>query len=176
MPATLAAFDGGMPAAKAPIPFMHLELSILLQASIALGLSGVLGWEREAAGKSAGDRTHMLVGLASALFVVLAGLMVAHFQSHGERVRFDPIRIIEAVVTGVSFLGAGSIFVAGNADRVKGLTTAASILVTAAVGMMVGLQLYVLAAGVTVLTFVVLHVLSRIKDKIAPPPAEDLHP
>lgn len=155
---------------------MEMELNVLLRAFVALVLSGILGWEREAAGKSAGVRTHMLVGLAAALFVVLAERMVLHFQSYGDHVRFDPIRIIEAVVTGVSFLGAGSIFVAGNADRVKGLTTAASILVTAGVGMMVGLELFVLAAAVTVLTFVVLYVLSRIKDKISPPPAEDAPP
>ncbi len=155
---------------------MELELNILLRAFIALVLSGILGWEREAAGKSAGVRTHMLIGLASALFVALAELLVSHFQSRGEQIRFDPIRIIEAVVTGVSFLGAGSIFVAGNAQRVKGLTTAAAILVTAAVGMMVGLQLYVLATGITLMTFMVLYALSRVKDKIAPTHADTPEP
>jgi putative Mg2+ transporter-C (MgtC) family protein len=155
---------------------MELEQNILLRAFVALVLSGILGWEREAAGKSAGVRTHMLIGLASALFVALAELLVSHFQARGEQLRFDPIRVLEAVVTGISFLGTGTIFVAGNAERVKGLTTAAAILVTAAVGMMVGLQLYVLASGITLMTFLVLHALSRLKDKISPAHADAPEP
>ena len=146
---------------------MDLEFTALCRAFVALVLSGVLGWERETAGKSAGVRTHMLVGLASALFVVLGDLFVVRFADHGEKMRFDPIRIIEAVVSAIGFLGAGTIFVSKGRDRVRGLTTAASILVTAGVGMTVGLGNYVLALGVTVLVLGVLHGMPFLKEKDA---------
>jgi putative Mg2+ transporter-C (MgtC) family protein len=145
---------------------MELEWDILKRAVIAILLSGILGWEREAAGKSAGVRTHMLMGLAAALFVAIGELMIQRFQHDDTRLRYDPVRVLEAVVTGVSFLGAGTIFLSKGKDRVKGLTTAASILVTAAVGMMVGLRFYFLACGITLLIFVVLHVLAWVKDRI----------
>ena len=157
---------------------MDFELNILLRVSIAIVLSGILGWEREAAGKSAGVRTHMLVGLGSALFVILGELFVQRFDRGDpqEQMRFDPIRVIEAVVTGVSFLGAGTIFVSRGKESVKGLTTAASILVTAAVGMIVGLEYYLLAACVTAMIFFVLHALVWLKEKLlkrANPPSGD---
>jgi putative Mg2+ transporter-C (MgtC) family protein len=145
---------------------MELEWDILKRAVIAILLSGILGWEREAAGKSAGVRTHMLMGLAAALFVAIGELMIQRFQHDDTRLRYDPVRVLEAVVTGVSFLGAGTIFLSQGKDRVKGLTTAASILVTSAVGMMVGLRFYFLACGITLLIFVVLHVLAWVKDRI----------
>jgi putative Mg2+ transporter-C (MgtC) family protein len=144
---------------------MESEFTIILRGFIALALSGMLGWEREAAGKSAGIRTHMLIGLASALFVSLAELLVIEFMEQGEFMQFDPTRILEAVVTGVSFICAGTIFMAGDKQRVKGLTTAAAIPVTAAVGMMVGLDRYLLATAITVMTFMVLYFLGRLTEK-----------
>ena len=99
----------------------------------------------------------MLVGGGAALFVGLGELLVIEFNSFGDRFRFDPMRIIEAVVTGVSFLGAGTIFFARDGQKVQGLTTAASLWTTAAVGIAAGLGRYVLATGVTLLLFVVLH-------------------
>jgi putative Mg2+ transporter-C (MgtC) family protein len=145
---------------------MDLEWDILKRAVIALLLSGILGWEREAAGKSAGVRTHMLMGLGAMLFVVIGELMIQRFQHDDQQLRYDPVRVLEAVVTGVSFIGAGTIFLSKGKDRVKGLTTAASILVTAAVGMMVGLRFYLLACGITLLIFLVLHGLGILKDRI----------
>ncbi|MDB6072229.1 MAG: MgtC/SapB family protein [Verrucomicrobiales bacterium] len=145
---------------------MHPELNILLRALVAIILCGLLGWEREAAGKSAGIRTHMLIGLASALFVAIAELLVTQSKSLGVSMHTDPVRVMEAVVTGVSFLGAGTIFFA-RGGNVQGLTTAAGILVTAAVGMMVGMQFYLLAVGTTLLTFLVLFVMGWVRDKPA---------
>jgi len=139
---------------------MSEDLNIVVRLVAALLLAGVLGWERESAHKAAGIRTHMLVGIGAALFVVLGELFVKRFASFGEMMRFDPTRVIEAVVTGISFLGAGTIFVArARHERVMGLTTAASIWVTAGVGMVVALERYWLATGVVVLVFVVLRVL-----------------
>lgn len=138
---------------------IETDLRILARLMVALALAGVMGWERERAGKAAGIRTHMLVGLGAALFVVLGELFIGRFRGMDERMRFDPLRVIEAVVTGVSFLGAGTIFVARGKERVQGLTTAASIWATAAVGITVGLERYPLAIGTTLLVFLVLRFL-----------------
>ncbi len=128
-----------------------------MRLAIALVLSGVLGWERESAGKPAGLRTHMLVGGGAALFVGIGELLVIEFGEFGEMQQFDPTRVLEAVVAGVSFLGAGTIFFTRHGRTVEGLTTAASLWTTSAVGMCVGLGRYRLAAGATLLLFIVLH-------------------
>ncbi len=153
---------------------MDLELWILVRLVIAAALSGLIGYEREYSGKQAGLRTHMLVAIGAALFVSFnelftsASLPLAPPGPVGNfRVQMEPLTTVEAIVTGISFLGAGTIFVSGRRGRVKGLTTAASIWVTAAVGIAVGLNRYVLAVGATALILVILHLLSRFD--IAPP-------
>jgi putative Mg2+ transporter-C (MgtC) family protein len=147
---------------------MDLELWILVRLVIAAALSGLIGYEREYSGKQAGLRTHMLVAIGAALFVSFnelftsASLPLAPPGPVGNfRVQIEPLTTVEAIVTGISFLGAGTIFVSGRRGRVKGLTTAASIWVTAAVGIAVGLNRYVLAVGATALILVILHLLSR---------------
>lgn len=148
---------------------MNTDLLILLKLVIAAVLSGVLGWERESYGKQAGLRTHILVGLSAALFVALAESMVEHFDRRYDDLRFDPIRVLEAVVAGISFLGAGMIFVSrDDREKVKGLTTAAAVWATAGVGVAVGLGRYVVASGATALIFVVLHVLGRMEQRGIP--------
>ena len=135
---------------------MHPDFVILGRLVVAGLLAGVLGWEREHAGKSAGLRTHMLVGIAAALYTGLAEVASVELGAG----RSDPVRAIQAVAMGIGFLGGGIIFVNRN-DRVQGLTTAASIWATAAMGIAAGLAHFRLAAGVTVLLAVVLHVLER---------------
>ena len=135
---------------------MHPDFVILGRLVVAGLLAGVLGWERERAGKSAGLRTHMLVGIAAALYTGLAEIASVELGAG----RSDPVRAIQAVAMGIGFLGGGIIFVNRN-DRVQGLTTAASIWATAAVGIAAGLAHFRLAAGATVLLAVVLHVLER---------------
>jgi putative Mg2+ transporter-C (MgtC) family protein len=135
---------------------VHPDLVILSRLVVAALLAGVLGWERERAGKSAGLRTHMLVGIAAALYTGLAEVASVELGAG----RSDPIRAIQAVAMGIGFLGGGIIFVNRN-DRVEGLTTAASIWATAAMGVAAGLGHSRLAAGVTVLLAIVLHVLAR---------------
>lgn len=124
-------------------------------------LAGAIGWEREASGKEAGLRTHMFVGMGAMLFVVLGEAVITRFAGQ-TNMQFDPIRVIEAVTTAVGFLGGGLIFVARSRERVHGLTTAASIWVTAAIGIAVAVERYVLAVGATVLALLVLHVLARL--------------
>ena len=98
----------------------------------------------------------MLVGIAAALYTGLAEVASVELGAG----RSDPVRAIQAVAMGIGFLGGGIIFVNRN-DRVQGLTTAASIWATAAMGIAAGLAHFRLAAGVTVLLAVVLHVLER---------------
>lgn len=138
-----------------------LELAQLIRLLVAGVLSGVLGWERESAHKSAGLRTHMLVGIASALFTVLAELSVREYPGAAEELRADPIRVIQAVAIGVGFLGSGVIFVSKTGESVRGLTTAGSIWATAAIGISAGLGYYILAVGATLLLLVVLRGMAR---------------
>lgn len=133
------------------------DLGILLQIVIVSVLAGILGWERESAGKAAGLRTHILVGVASTLFIVIGESMAVSFRALGDHVRFDAANLIGAIVTGISFLGAGMIFFKKTHSDVKGLTTAAGILTTSAIGMLVGLEKYFLAVGTTMIVFVVLR-------------------
>jgi putative Mg2+ transporter-C (MgtC) family protein len=139
----------------------HPELPLLLRLMVAGVLAGILGWEREFAHKPAGLRTHMLVGIASALFTVLAELAMREQPEDAFGVRADPVRVIQAVAIGIGFLGSGIIFVAKEGDRVLGLTTAASIWATAGVGLAAGSGRYVLAAGTTVLLLLVLRGMAR---------------
>jgi len=104
---------------------------IVLRLALAAALGGVLGYERERQGKAAGVRTHMLVALGAALFVLVpqqAGVSDA-----------DMTRVIQGVVAGIGFLGAGAIIKGGAEESVKGLTTAAGIWLTAAIGIACGL-------------------------------------
>ena len=140
---------------------MDSELQLLLRLLVAAILAGVLGWERESARKSAGLRTHMLVGIASALYTAIAELAVSEIPPNSEGFQADPIRAIQAVAIGIGFLGSGVIFVSRHEDRVHGLTTAASVWATAAIGIATGLQHYVLAVGATLLLLLVLHALAR---------------
>jgi putative Mg2+ transporter-C (MgtC) family protein len=137
------------------------ELALLVRLLAAGALAALLGWEREAAHKPAGLRTHMLVGIASALFTVLAELAVGEHPGSDEGLRSDPIRVIQAVAIGIGFLGSGVIFVSKSGESVRGLTTAASIWATAAIGIATGLGYYVLAVGAALLLLFVLRVMAR---------------
>ena len=128
------------------------ELQMLGKVLIAALLGGLVGLEREVAERPAGLRTHMLVGVASALFVMLATYLISTFEPR-EIMTIDPVRVIEAIVVGISFLGAGTIFkYTHEGERiVEGLTTSASILLVSAIGIAVALGAYILAIGATFL-------------------------
>ena len=139
----------------------RLELVLLIRLLVAGALSAILGWERESARKPAGLRTHMLVGIASALYTVLAELAVLDYPTDENDMRADPIRVIQAVAIGVGFLGSGVIFVSRTGESVLGLTTAGSIWATAAIGIAAGLGYYILAVGATLLLVLVLRGMAR---------------
>ncbi len=128
----------------------------LLEAIARLGmaalLSGLVGFEREAAQKAAGLRTHILVGLGAALFGILS---IAGFLTPGQTNPTDPSRVAAQVVTGIGFLGAGAIFREGR--LVRGLTTAAGLWTVAAIGLAAGAGLYSIAAAAAAVTLIVLY-------------------
>ncbi len=136
---------------------LDVQLQALIEVLLAAILGGVVGLEREFANKPAGLRTHMLVAGASALFVVLGDIIVLHFETSltGDASMADPIRIIQAIVVGISFLGAGTIIRLDREERVEGLTTAASILFISAIGITVALDLIYLAVGATLLVLII---------------------
>jgi putative Mg2+ transporter-C (MgtC) family protein len=143
------------------------QFQIVLQVIIAMVLGGLIGIERELASKPAGFRTHMLVAGSAALLIRIGDLLLDHFESLGHTaIQSDPIRIVEAIILGISFLGAGTIIRHRNGEQVEGLTTAASTLLSGAVGICIGLSLYALGASISVLAFVVLYVLRYVDRKL----------
>jgi putative Mg2+ transporter-C (MgtC) family protein len=145
------------------------QINIIIAVIVAMGLGAVIGYDREGAHKPAGLRTHILVAGAAALFVGLGTLIVQIYQSNlgampmAETVRSDPIRVFEAIITGISFLGAGTIIRHRGGEQVEGITTAASLLMTAAIGATIGLRQWFLGIVLTALVYVVLRVLGKIK-------------
>jgi putative Mg2+ transporter-C (MgtC) family protein len=117
----------------------------------ACGLGAVIGFERELRDREAGIRTHLLVSLGSALFTIVSAYGFHEFLASGDNVvRADPSRIAAQIVTGIGFLGAGAIIREGLS--VRGLTTAATLWVVAAIGMACGAGYYWPAAATTALT------------------------
>ena len=129
---------------------------------VSLALGTVVGWERQVGRKPAGLRTHALVCMGSTLFV----LLTVHAASDYGGGTVDPTRIIHGVVTGVGFLGAGSIL--RQEGFVHGLTTAASIWIVAAIGVAVGVHAWSLAITGTVLALVVLEGYRWIERRLSP--------
>jgi putative Mg2+ transporter-C (MgtC) family protein len=129
---------------------------ILVRLLMAALLGGVLGYERERHGKAAGVRTHMLVAMGAALFVLVpqqGGMAIA-----------DMSRVIQGIVTGVGFLGAGAIIKRGSEEDVQGLTTAAGVWMTAAIGIACGLGRETTALLSTLLALVVLGLVPKLID------------
>lgn len=120
----------------------------MIRVAVAALLGGLIGFEREFSDQPAGLRTHLLVSLGAALFTLV-----------GAYAGTDPTRIAAQVAAGIGFIGAGVIFQQGMS--VKGLTTAAALWVTAAIGTAVAFGFWVAAAGTTIITVVALYGLKR---------------
>lgn len=127
-----------------------------LRIILAVVLGGLLGYERETKGKAAGVRTHMLVCLGASVFVMLLELDGAGHDAMS--------RVIQGVVAGIGFLCAGTILKGENIADVKGLTTAAGLWATAAIGVAVGLGHEATAVLGTLLALLVLHVMPLLLD------------
>lgn len=138
------------------------QIEIILAAAYAMALGGAIGFERELKNRPAGFRTHMLVAGAAALLVGM-GQMVADMQSplgNDSGIRVDPLRLVEATIAGVAFIGAGTIFSRRRGEHIAGITTAASLLMVAVIGIAAGLRFHLLALLATAMTLGVLLALN----------------
>jgi len=139
---------------------LYVFIDDLLRIGAAAIVGGVLGFEREVSGHFAGLRTHMMVSIGCAIFVV-AGLEVSGDSTQAMT------RVIQGLATGVGFIGAGTILKLDVRQEIRGLTTASSIWLTAALGTLAGLAEYVPAAAATVIALVVLAVLQPMERMLA---------
>ncbi|HEY9272053.1 MgtC/SapB family protein [Achromobacter sp.] len=143
----------------ADIPDVGEATRIVLRLSVAMLLGGLLGYERERSGKDAGLRTHMLVALGAAIFVLVplqGGMQVG-----------DLSRVLQGVIAGIGFLGAGAIIKLSGEREIRGLTTAAGIWMTAAIGAAAGMGREATAVVSTLMALFVLAVLRRVEARIA---------
>ena len=148
----------------ADIPALHWP-EVLLRLVLAALFGGVLGLERELREREAGLRTHLLVSVGSALFTIVSAYGFREFLNSGESVvRADPTRIAAQIVTGIGFLGAGAIIRQGLS--IRGLTTAATLWVVAAIGMAVGAGYYSAALITTAVALVALWPLRTVAWRI----------
>jgi len=132
----------------------------IVRLGMAVLLGGVIGYERALHARTAGLRTHILISIASCLVALLAFEILARFEDEAS----DPLRLIEAVTSGVAFLAAGSIIMSGN--RVVGLTTGAGMWLAGAIGLACGIGALALAVLATGIVVPVLWTLRRIAHKI----------
>lgn len=157
--------------------FRDIDLVTIVRVLLAFILGGIVGYERQRVRRPAGLRTHMLVAAGSACFTVAS---VYGFDGLGT-VR-DPARLAAQIVTGIGFLGAGTIFRTNS--TVRGLTTAASIWITASIGILAGLGMFWLSVFTTGMTWFALYVVKGAENRrgraaavgepsIAAPPNED---
>ncbi len=140
----------------------HWEL--LLRIAVGAALGGVIGYERDRHGRPAGLRTHLIVALASATFMVVSS-QFAYYQRfvNGQGIEVDASRIAASVVSAIGFLAGGAILRSG--PTVQGLTTAAGLWLVTAIGLCAGAGMFVESVGVTVMGIVALTVFRRFEDK-----------
>jgi putative Mg2+ transporter-C (MgtC) family protein len=141
------------------MPDLVESIRVVLRILAATLVGAVVGYERERTGKSAGLRTHMLVSLGSAIFVLAA-------LEAGTPIE-DLSRVIQGVAAGIGFIGAGAILKLADARVIEGLTTAAGIWLTAALGVAAGLGRFGVAAISAVMAWLILAVVSRLEKPLS---------
>ncbi len=143
---------------RGSLPTAQETARVVVRLLAALLAGGIIGFQREASGKAAGLRTHILVCAGTALFMLTAV---------GMQMQQDAVsRVVQGLATGIGFLGAGAILKIESHHEIKGLTTAAGIWMTAALGVMIGVGQLGTAAIGTALTWVVLAVLIKVDKRI----------
>ncbi|WP_242143375.1 MULTISPECIES: MgtC/SapB family protein [unclassified Bacillus cereus group] len=138
---------------------MILDFDFVLRIGVAGLLGAMVGIEREIRSKEAGLKTHFLVAVGSALIMVVSKYAFSDIMLE-EHISLDPSRVAAQVVSGVGFLGAGTIIIQKQA--VKGLTTAAGLWATAGIGLAIGAGMYTVGIGATILVLIGLEIVSRI--------------
>lgn len=159
---SLSAQIGETLAREFALPNASAVTVITVRLLVAAALGGVLGLERERKGRAAGVKTHILVSIGSALFV-LAPLLAGIDPG-------DITRVMQGIVSGIGFLGAGAILKLGTDERIKGLTTAAGIWMTSAIGMAVGMGLQLVAVVATLVALLVFWTIPRLMHGARPEP------
>ena len=148
------------------------DFDVLVRLAVACICGGIIGYERQAKNKTAGLRTNILVCLGSCLIMVLSINIYAGVQG---LTNADPARLAAQVVSGIGFLGAGSIMASKHGTYVVGLTTAASLWVVAAVGLAVGSGHFVPAGITTLLVFITLKTLGTLEARLTQTAAHTIH-
>lgn len=148
------------------IHFLEQFKSEFFRITIAMLLGGLIGWERERHGRPAGFRTHILVCVGSALFMLVSEQIFTKYQEldSSSVARIDPARIAAGIVAGIGFLGAGTIM--KHKTTVRGLTTASCLWVAAGIGMAVGTGYLMLAIFTTIIAMIVLLFLAVLERKL----------
>jgi len=140
-------------------------LDMLMRLLVASGLALCLGLERELRGKPAGLRSHMLVSLGSSAFIIVGmSVLFATGQGEDRSASIDPNRVVEGVIGGIGFLGAGSIIRSGA--HIQGITTGASIWLAGAIGVAAGINNFPLAIMVTIMGLVIMVALGRLEREV----------
>lgn len=141
------------------LPDVDTLTTIIVRVLVAAILGGLLGWEREHKGRAAGLKTHILVSIGSALFVLAP--LLSGIEG------LDVTRVMQGIVSGIGFLGAGAILKLDKDERIEGLTTAAGVWMTAAIGMAAGMGQEMVALATTLVALLVVGAIPRIR-----PPAQ----
>lgn len=141
--------------------FLTQNGEIIIRLLVAVGLGLLIGIERLLVHKEAGMKTHALVSLGSAVFIIISEMVAMKYGSAGG---FDPSRMASQIIVGIGFLGAGSIILQGN--RLLGLTTASGLWVTAGIGMAAGFGFHALATITTLLVLFVLVIVYKFEKPI----------
>ncbi|MFZ5943666.1 MAG: MgtC/SapB family protein [Bacillota bacterium] len=141
---------------------MIWELEMVIRLILAAVLGGVIGLEREALNKAAGFRTHTLVSVGASLIMIVS---ISMFMEYREYTNIDPGRIAAQVVSGIGFLGAGTIMRSGV--NVRGLTTAATLWVVAGIGLAVGAGAYLAALATTIIVYISLVYFIKLENVVS---------
>jgi putative Mg2+ transporter-C (MgtC) family protein len=137
---------------------------VLLRLGGAVLFCGLIGFERESQNRPAGLRTHMMVGLAAALYCLIMQELLQDSGEYSDRVAMDPLRLIEAVTSGVAFLAAGMIVF--SQGKVHGLMTGTSLWLAAAIGLSAGFGMWLLAGMTTILALIIIR-LVKVAEEMA---------
>jgi len=143
------------------MPETMLTLDMMIKLLLSCVLGGLIGLERESVNRPAGFRTHMLVSIGSTLVMMINSIMISVY---GDFINIDPGRFGAAVISGIGFLGAGTIIKEGS--TVKGLTTAASLWTVACIGLAVGAGYYAISVITTLIVLIILELFARMEKRI----------
>lgn len=141
--------------------FILYQLEWIGRLLVAAICGGLVGFERKARLKTAGIRTHMLVAVGSALFMIISKYGFFDLAGHTRIIGVDPSRIAAGVVTGIGFIGAGAIMTRNH--QIDGLTTAAGLWATAAIGLAIGADMYIIGIAGTLCILVTQTIVRRIR-------------